>query len=64
MLINKHHDRYKPARAVSVGAEKWLKIHMYSQPEECIRDLQKAGYYVYGAGFLLLCLQLRTQSCG
>eukprot|EP00039_Didymoeca_costata_P012777 m.185707 g.185707 ORF g.185707 m.185707 type:complete len:181 (+) comp15581_c0_seq3:596-1138(+) len=47
MLINKHHDRYKPARAVSVGAEKWLKIHMYSQPEECIRDLQKAGYYVY-----------------
>ena len=40
-LINRHNDRFKLSRAVSVGAEKWLKLRTFQSPADCI------GVYIY-----------------
>ena len=45
-LINRHDDKFKVARSISVGAEKWLRLHHFSRTEECFEHLQSKGYHV------------------
>jgi len=45
-LINKHGDRFKKARTVSVGAEKWLKLHHFHDTAECYAHLRANGFHI------------------
>jgi tRNA G18 (ribose-2'-O)-methylase SpoU len=45
-LINRHDDKFKVARSISVGAEKWLRLHHFSRTDTCIAHLQSEGYHV------------------
>jgi tRNA (guanosine-2'-O-)-methyltransferase len=38
--------RYKLDRKISVGSDKWLDVHRYHSPVECVRALHAEGYTV------------------
>lgn len=46
-VINPDATSKRHARAVSRGAEKWLRIHEYEEPEECILSLRAQGFRVF-----------------
>lgn len=53
-LINKHGDRFKKAKTVSVGAEKWLTLHHFHDTIECYEHLKQMGYHIAGEQARLL----------
>ncbi len=43
-VVRGEHDRFKQSERTSRGAEKWLDLYRWPDPEPCVRYLQAAGY--------------------
>ncbi|PJZ70048.1 tRNA (guanine-N2)-dimethyltransferase [Leptospira perolatii] len=49
--VVEHRNKYRPVSGITMGAEKWLNLHRYSEPEQentktCIDGLRKQGYRI------------------
>ncbi|MGE0763630.1 MAG: TrmH family RNA methyltransferase [Bdellovibrionales bacterium] len=40
-------SRFKAANRVARGADKWLDVHLYRSPKDCVAHLHQRGFQVY-----------------
>lgn len=46
-LIDRPTARFKAANRITRGAEKWLDVKSFSDPQSAVQDLKKSGYQIW-----------------